>query len=462
MKLKTNEDILKLIQDVPDYKQFLTVDELRESSNRLVQRFPQIVEKIPVGVSRNGYPIEALKIGQGSKTALVFAMPHPNEPIGSMTLEYLTARLAEDDELRESLDYTWYIIKCVDPDGTKLNEGWFKGPYTVRNYARHFYRPPSSLQVEWTFPVDYKTLHFNQPLPETQGLMALMEKVKPDFLFSLHNSGFGGAYFYLTSDFPVAYPTFYQIVESQKLPLHLGEAEVPYVQHYSDAIFEMIDVPMMYEFIAKQLNGADPAAAITGGGSSFSYASQFNPNLLGLVCEMPYFYNPAIQDRSPSQYTRREAITTASRATCHDLEILKEQYEAIQPFLNVTSPFKDVFAENLTSLYRHYQAQENWAQSDPSTLQIATQAEAFDSLLVSRFYELNTFGMFVRLMEDLLSAHGETPELKAAHSRAEALFNELSDQLEKDLNYSVIPIQQLVRVQLGAGLTVALNLQKAE
>jgi hypothetical protein len=48
-------------------------------------------------------------------------------------------------------------------------------------------------QVEWTFPVDYKTLHFHSPLPETEVLMKLIEEKKPDFMYSLHNSGLEGS-----------------------------------------------------------------------------------------------------------------------------------------------------------------------------------------------------------------------------------------------------------------------------
>ncbi len=44
-----------------------------------------------------------------------------------MMLEYLSEKLASDDEFRKSFDYTWYLIKSIDIDGTKLNENWFKG-----------------------------------------------------------------------------------------------------------------------------------------------------------------------------------------------------------------------------------------------------------------------------------------------------------------------------------------------
>ena len=211
-------DLAKILASVPDYQVFLAVDELTASSRQLAAQYPDVVQALEIGQSRRGEPIEGLKIGDGTRTALLFAMPHPNEPIGSMMLEFLAARLAEDQALRESLGYTWYLIKCIDPDGTRLNEGWFQGPFTVKNYARHYYRPPSFQQIEWTFPVDYETLHFDSPLPETQALMSLIEEIRPDFIYSLHNSGFGGAYFYISEEAPGLYERFYSMVEGQDLP----------------------------------------------------------------------------------------------------------------------------------------------------------------------------------------------------------------------------------------------------
>jgi len=78
---------------------------------------------------------------------------HPNEPIGTLTLDYPSWRLATDDELRKLLGYKWIIVKVADPDGLKLNEGWLKGPYNIINYALHCYRPAGNKQVEWTFPI---------------------------------------------------------------------------------------------------------------------------------------------------------------------------------------------------------------------------------------------------------------------------------------------------------------------
>ena len=45
-------DILPIIDDVPDYQTFCTVDELKAGSHRLAERYPDIVEILLVGQSR--------------------------------------------------------------------------------------------------------------------------------------------------------------------------------------------------------------------------------------------------------------------------------------------------------------------------------------------------------------------------------------------------------------------------
>ena len=134
-------DLRQIANDIPDYQRFLTIDELNASSHQLVEDFPELASIRIVGQTRQGDPIELLTIKGGEKQAFVFGGPHPNEPIGTMTIEYLSRRLCEDGALREELGYTWHFIKSIDSDGMRLNEGWFAGPFTPTNYARHFFRP---------------------------------------------------------------------------------------------------------------------------------------------------------------------------------------------------------------------------------------------------------------------------------------------------------------------------------
>ena len=212
-------DLKQLAKDISDYAAFLTVDELTQSSHELVAQFPDIASLRVVGHTRLSDPIELLTIQGGPRSAFVFGGPHPNEPIGTLTIEYLSRRLCEDAQFREELGYTWHFIKSIDADGMRLNEGWFKGPFTLTNYARHYYRPEPAAQVEWTFPLDYKLLHFDAPLPETVALMKVIDEVKPDFMYALHNAGFGGVYYYVSEDCSPLYPIFHDIQKHSLLSL---------------------------------------------------------------------------------------------------------------------------------------------------------------------------------------------------------------------------------------------------
>ncbi len=447
------DDVLDIMNDVPDYQVFLTVDELKASTYQLANRHPNNVEILPIGHSRLGDPIEAIRIGDGPGKALLFAMPHPNEPIGTMMLEYFALRLAEDDALRESLGYTWYLIKCIDPDGTRLNEGWFKGPFSIENYARHYYRPPAFQQVAWTFPIDYKTLHFHDPLPETQALMALIEQVRPDFMYSLHNSDFGGVYYYIWEEAPPLYEPFHKLVEGQGLPLHRGEPEMPFGREYAPAIYKDFSISAEYDYLQEQTS-TDPAEIIRGGTLSFEYAQQFCEPFT-LICEMPYFYHPAVNDTSASDMVRRDAILQALEEDQESVNFVKGLYDAVKSELTLPSPFRDAIEETLRISLEELAAEENWARTNPSTAEMATVAQKFDSLVVRRSYWLYGLGMFVRMLDAQIAAMGESPSLSSAREAAKADFDARSAALEAELDYTVVPIQKLVRVQLGSALLAA-------
>ena len=447
------DDVLNIIHDVPDYEVFLTVDELKASTHQLANSHPNTVEILPIGQSRQGDPIEAIKIGNGPKKALLFAMPHPNEPIGSMMLEYWSLRLAEDDALRESLGYTWYLIKCIDPDGTRLNEGWFKGPFSIENYARHYYRPPSFQQVAWTFPIDYRTLHFHDPMPETQALMALIEEVRPDLMYSLHNSDFGGVYFYIWEEAPSLYEPFHQLVESQGLPLHLGESERPYETEYAAAIYKDSSISAEYDYLAQQTN-TDPAEIIKGGTLSFEYARKFCDPFT-LICEMPYFYNPAINDTSASDMMRRDVLLQAIAETRENVSFVQGLYDAVESELTAPSPFRDAIEEELRTSLEELAAKETWVQTDLRATELATVAQEFDSLVIHKYHRLAELGMLVRMLDAQTAVTGESPLLSSAREAAEAAFDAHSTALQAELDYTVVPIQRLVRVQLGSALLAA-------
>ena len=450
----------KLLADVPAYEAFLSAAELDASSRALAEKYPDVVKVFSIGRSREGHELLCLQIGDDQPlNGLMFGLPHPNEPIGTMMLEYLTENLAKNPELRSKLGYNWYIVKAWDYDGYLLNEGWIKGPYTITSYSKYFFRPVAKQQVDWTFPVDYKELHFHDVMPEAEAMMHLIDRIRPAFIYSLHNAGFGGVYWYFTRNIDVGlYESLYEAPRREGIPIHFGEPESPSIKVYYPAVFEGGGICEEYDYLEK-FGIPDIAEAIDCGTCSDEYAWKLCRTITFLT-EMPYFYDRRIDDLSPSDILRKDAVKRkiaeekASNAKIKEILSVSRAYMRPQnPFLLAIESFMKEQSDDATL---------KMVEENPDYAKPATQAEKFDNLSVSRFYKLLTMGMLARANEWELADLADGPEqdeARAALTRgldtARALHAENAAQLEEELDYSVIPIQKLVRIQLECGLKAA-------
>lgn len=453
-------NIEEIVKNVPDYQDFLTVDELDENTLQLEKEFPEIVTVFEAGKSRKGHPILCSKVGNGEKNALCFALPHPNEPIGAMTIEYLSRALAENETFRKSTGYTWYFMKCVDPDGTKLNEEWFKGPYNIYNYTKNFFRPGSVEQVEWTFPVNYKKLNFNRPMPETEAIMNVIQDIKPDFMYSLHNAGFGGAYWYITHQYEDIYNDLRNAAKKQGVALHLGEPETPSVQQCSESIYNMLGIEEEYDYLEKYTD-VSPEKIIKCGTSSCSYAKKYN-DCLTLLTELPYFFDDRIQDLSESTLTRREAILQNVEINTQHYHKLNGYLSKITNYISEENPFPLLVKQMVEGSDSSNKAKIEWSKQEEFSRK-ATISEEFDNLVVSRFYNGLIIGLLQRTAAfeiEKIQTEGSNDnyklkQLEEVEAEAAKWLIEDSDYLEKEMNYKVIPIQKLVRIQVECGLLVS-------
>jgi len=449
----------EILNNVPDYTEFMTVDELDASSRDLAEKYKN-VELIELGKTDSGRPILCLKIGNGKKNALLFAFPHPNEPIGSMTVEFLSNYLPKNPELLQKLDYTWYFIKAIDIEGAILNEGWFKGEFTPLKYTRNYYRPPGHEQIEWTFPIEYKKLKWDTPLPETKALMKIIDEVKPDFMFSLHNAGFCGVYWYVSQDIKEMYPELIKLVEEQDLPIHRGEPETPYIKELHPAIFQMFGRRKVYDFY--EANGVEnPQELLNGGTSSDDYLkSATDDKGYTLVCEMPYFYDKALDDDSPSIYDRREKMLEMLNFNMKVFKQAKENFELIRDLCSPTSRLFTTTTDYIDNFEKRIEPVINFTKTSDMYEGKATVAQAFDSMVASRYYSSFRLAMISRLCEEVIISHPEKrEEVSIIKSKLDSKVEKIIEDVLNNTDFEVIPIQKLVRVQVGSALIAMKHLK---
>jgi len=453
-------ELKDILNQVPDYKEFMTIAELDQSGQKLAQNFDDVTLK-KIGKSKGGRTIFCLKIGEGKENALLFAFPHPNEPIGSMTLEFLSKFLAKNPEFTKKTGYTWYLIKAIDIDGAILNEGWFKGEFNPLKYAKNFYRPAPYEQVEWSFPINYKKLNFETPAPETQALMHIIQKIKPKFMYSLHNSGFGGVYFYISYGIGNLFDDFVDFVKKEQLPLHLGESEAPYIKKLHDGIFQMFGVREQYDYFESK-GIENPQEFLKKGTTSYDYlksvASEEN---FTLVCEMPYFYHNSIGDTSLTEFERRE-LRMESLVYQKEIAIqTKKSFRRLKKFCDKSTRIYTAVEEYIRIIRPRLELEINVTKTSPEYDGKATVSQAFDLNVAGRYYSLLIISMVVRLCEEAISINPENKvEIKKIKNDLEIWIEQKISDLLKNIKFEVIPIQKLVRVQVGSALITLENLSK--
>ena len=438
--------IEKILKAVPQYQVFPSVSEIYNRIRKLSKKDGFSVSII--GKSEGGHPIHRVKFGTGRIRVLFAAYPHPNEPIGGLTVLTLISLLHEGHPALRNLPIEWNFVPCPDPDGVMANEGWMRKSFSFKRYLDQYYRPPHDRQIEWSFPVRYKKARFGRPMKGTRALMKALKQVKPDFYFSLHNSMFGGAYYFISKDLgPKYFGQLYRLLRVLGIPLHRGEPEVDWVREYSPAIYGEVTFKGMYDRLAESF--ADPTDHWNGGASSFDYLRRFNPRSLTLVFETAFALHPLSRSIKLSGENRRHLMlkTIASQKFLTSLAL--EHWRETRAVLDKTSvlypavrSLMEKQAKTLTELDKRLLTSKSYDR-------LATESERLD-IYLTWFIYLCTINQFVRLLRNsravsaVAAAQVLSTEIRSQYRQIDAAIN-----FDSFRNFEV---RDLVRAQLGSGL----------
>jgi zinc carboxypeptidase len=437
-------ELTTILNRIPDQERFPGPDEVERRLAAVADRHPGLARRRHVGMSRLGEPIHMVSIGSGSRDALVFAGPHPNEPAGFLTVPYLAELLCADEELRQRLDHTWHLIGCVDPDGARLNESWYAGPFTRRHYARRFFRPAIDDQVEWTFPSGRSDAG---RLPETRALKEVIDTVRPDLMCSLHNAEFGGVYYYVTDERPGMAEALADLSASMGVPLQLAcaDLDLPDIRRTGPGVF----VWPSLESVPQGLLAGNSAPMNV---SSLHYARRYGT--FSLIVEVPLWADARSADGADCG-RRRADVLAATAETLADISprIGRLIDRAIRSPALPASPFTRSLAYIRRSTTGLAEALRERAKRHADTR--ATVAEQFTTRQTVHVLRLRSCGTAIRLLDEALVGGDHTPAVRAARAALDELFGAWADEAEAEAPGARVPLARLLGAQLGAILTAA-------
>lgn len=440
-----------LVSAVPEYDRYLTLEELDAGVGRLAAAHAG-VELWQPGVSRAGHPIRCLEFPGGPLRAVLVGAPHPDEPVGTLLLEYLLPLLAGG--LADELGFSFSVVPVADPDALRLNEPWFREPYDAAGFLLRAYRPPAIDQFEWTFPIEYKRYAFTRPLPEARAVMDVVDRAPLDLYMGLHNAHFSGAYFYLSHADERLQAELAAITAAAGLPPHCGEPEVPHLVTLADGVFRAFSLTDDYDYYERY--GSDPAVVISGGTSSDDYAARAW-DCYTLVAEVPYFTSPRIGDRSPAGVTRAEAKLRGLDAQQELAEWLHARYVRAAVHLTRESPWQRTIHAHLASVKDDVRAERAQVEAEPAFAAEATVAQLFDSETLRELDALSRVGQFA----GMLAAEPEQNEtLAELRAEAEGKVRERAARLVSQGGLEAVPIRTLVRCQLASLLSTMIAVRE--
>ncbi|GAA5079305.1 hypothetical protein GCM10023319_18860 [Nocardia iowensis] len=445
MKVAAVDDVSNIVGLVERIDAFPTVDELSGFVDKLVHAVPDRVTVTEIGRSRGGDPIRDVRVGSGVRQVLVVGNPHPNEPIGMATIRHLLGRLTRDDA--QTLGATWHFVLCLDPDGTRLNEGWFAGERTRTGVARGFYRPPAAEQPEWCFPTSWRGTHVGAPMPETLALMRLIDRTRPALIVSLHNADFGGGFFYTTGGDREYWTGLTDQLAAAGVPTYNGEPDVPGARTWAPGVFELPLFQRIAETLAAE--GVEPLAMMYGGGIR-DYAAAYGTALL--VCELPLWVDPRVTDHAPSGRPLAGVLGCTARSYEEIADIVCGSLGRIADRLNGSSPFERA----LTDMVRALRGNATAKRSVTETRQ-ASRGEIFiEEYVWVGVARLRAGGMLLRLLDE--TGRDGSAAVAAERARFGAIFERWCADIETNAPGRPIPVHRLVTIQSMAIVTAVTRL----
>jgi hypothetical protein len=389
--------------------------------------------------------------------------PHAMEPIGSLTIYSLLSLLGGRNADLANADVEWNIIPCIDPDGAVLNEGWTQQPFSFDLFVRNYFVQPRASQPDFSFPIAYKSLVFDSMSHEARILQQVLDIVRPDFYFRLHDYGpFGGSWFALSRDIGASYyEELHALTDANRIAVQ--QSTPPYLRQYASGIREIPTFRLYYDYLESH-DIPIPRDWLSGkfGTSSGEYALQVNSDALLFVAELTYGSHPyEASDRATGENLRHLSLRVDADSK-YLAAVILEEWDRLEKRLNSSSLFYDkISRELIEDRDTFHEGVTQWYQPSIRELlhgreigRMATERDQLDVYL-TRLRFLCHAHAFIRL----LWSSERSSQMDAALRRLNPLFASALFDIDATVGldrFRAADPTTLAKVQLGSGL-IALN-----
>ena len=332
-----------------------------------------------------------------------------------------------------------------------MNEGWFSNITSLVVTAKSYFREPTENQYEWTFPFEYQNYKWVQPRPESNAIKEILKDEKPDLLCNLHHCGYYDTYFYFSRGLPKAYSRLRELSSNLGLTLSTSSPDVPFGKILEPGFYQMyglkdyIDYYTMHEpanlLTMRRGASSDEWYLNTVGGFSFN-------------CEVPLFTSSMKTDKNLSNRKLKSLLQIRRKKRANTLEYCINVLNVLEPFFSLSDP---VLLGSVLKHVANAKLELENAHSESTKMEKKTNAtnfEVFENDLMVDVADLLLIGQIRRVTETI---HRNIKKRKTEYiiERIDNKLVTLAKKINKQGEFKLIPLQKLVKMQLGSILIVA-------
>ncbi len=441
----------RIVASLPDWTRIYTVAEAQERTRALKETYGREVTVEEIGRSRGGRPIEALTVGTGPMTVLLLGFPHPDEGVGGLLIDHMLNTVLSHPEVLRPFAARLVAVRCWDIDGAALNEGWSPGTSSFEEQAKHHFRPPPAMQMEWTFPIEYKTHRWSAVPPETEAVRRLIDRERPHFMLGLHNAAFHDPYFYLSREAPEAYGALRAAVGGERLHLSERSPDVPFEVPLTRGVFRMYGLKDYYDYFERF--APTRLAHLNRGACSDEYLAATVPHSFSFNAEVPRALDRRLRDASPTGRPLREVVLQRTLRQAGEMKRLDDE---MTPLILRHGTAGSLVAESVRQHLEDFRLRAKEPSSDlaqdPQYERPATVADLFEHEVVGPIEDMMVLGEAWRAACEY--ARGGDGAAKRVEQAVAARLAGQAAVLRTKSKFEPVPLKKSAGVQLRALLAL--------